>query len=286
MRSRPPLIREFIKISVLFFCLVIHCWFYQGAIVFGAPLSGEPSPEAEAEYVPGELLVKLKDGTTNLRDASRMLSSQQLAAASPVPALGIWNVKVPPGQEKKQIQALQDSPDVEYAELNYIAYAQETPDDPYFYQQWGLDKIDAPEGWDFTHGSDSVIIAIVDTGIDGTHPDLASKVLAGYKYDSSPGGSSYPIPAHTNSDDHYHGTHVAGIAAAITNNGVGVAGLGWETRLMPVKVLHPDAFGGATGYYEDVALGIRYAADNGAQIINMSLGGMAPNQTLRACETI
>ena len=271
MKSRLSLIREFLKISVLLLCLIVLCWCYHDTTAFGAPLSGEPSPEDEAEYVPGELLVKLKDGTTSFHDASRMLSAQQLSAASPVPALGIWKVEVPPGQEQKQLQAWQDSPDVEYAELNYIAYAQETPNDPYFYQQWGLDKIDAPEGWDFTHGSDLVIVAIVDTGIDGTHPDLASKVLAGYNF-----VSSSPIAAHTNSDDNSHGTHVAGIAAAITNNGVGVAGLGWESLLMPVKVLNS----GGSGTYANVALGVRYAADNGAQIINMSLGGSASDRTL------
>lgn len=146
-----------------------------------------------------------------------------------------------------------------------------TPNDPYFSSQWGLTKIDADDAWDSTTGSSSITIAIIDTGIDGTHADLSGKVLAGYDY-----VNNTSISANTDSDDHGHGTTVGGVAAAITNNSTGVAGTDWNARLMPVKVL--DSFG--YGYASDVAYGIRYAADNGAEVINMSLGSSSSSSLL------
>ena len=241
---------------------------------FGRPLCQEPESGTQADYVPGELLVKLEDGTTNLRDALQVLSAAQLSSAVAVPDLEIWKLEVPAGEEMEQVRQLEALPGVEYAEPNYYAYAQETPNDPAFGNQWGLQKIHAPEGWDFTRGSSSVVIAVIDTGIDGTHQDLADKVMAGYNFVADP---DVAIPAHSNSDDNYHGTHVAGIAAAMTDNGVGVAGVSWESLLMPVKVLNASG----KGSYENVALGVRYAADHGAKVINMSLGGDEDSQTLR-----
>jgi len=188
-----------------------------------------------------------------------------------VSELGVWRVKVDTGRELELVKSLSKLSDVEYAEPNYIAYAQEPPNDPYYSGQWGLAKINAPDGWDVTHGSSSVIIAIVDSGIDGTHTDLVSKVLAGYNY-----VDNTPLPVGTNPDDCGHGTHVAGIASAITNNGIGVAGMAWEAGLMPVKV-----DGLCQGSYENVASGISYAADQGAKVINLSLGGLSDSYTLK-----
>ncbi|GIW12168.1 MAG: hypothetical protein KatS3mg061_3225 [Dehalococcoidia bacterium] len=138
------------------------------------------------------------------------------------------------------------------------------PNDPAFQagQQYGLSRIRAPEGWGYSTGSESIIIAIVDTGVDLSHPDLASKILPGYDFVNAD---------LTPQDDHGHGTHVAGIAAAITNNGLGIAGVSWGARVLPVKVL--DARG--SGYTSDVAAGIVWAADRGARVINLSLGGPA-----------
>jgi len=137
------------------------------------------------------------------------------------------------------------------------------PNDPYYSSQWGLTKIEADDAWQSTTGSSSVTIAIVDTGIDGTHEDLSGKVIAGYDY-----VNETSIAANSDSDDYGHGTTVAGVASAITNNSIGIAGTDWNARLMPVKVL--DSSG--TGWSSDVAYGIRYAVDNGADVINMSLG--------------
>jgi thermitase len=161
---------------------------------------------------------------------------------------------------------------VEYAEPDYIAQATETPDDPLFSDQWGLAKIESPAAWDTTHGVAGVDIAIVDSGIEGSHPDLSSKITASVNCTIS---SSCPTV--TAVDGNGHGTHVAGIASAITGNSTGVAGTSWEGRLLSVKVLDDSG----SGYYSWVANGIYWAADNGAEVINLSLGGRYSSRTLR-----
>lgn len=161
--------------------------------------------------------------------------------------------------------------EINSTQINEIKPYITTPNDPYFASQWGLTKIDADDAWDKTVGSTGVTIAIIDTGIDGTHADLSGKVLAGYNY-----VSSVAISANTDSDDQGHGTTVGGVAAAITNNSTGVSGTDWNARLMPVKVLDSTGY----GYSSDVALGIRYAADNGADVINMSLGSSSSSSLI------
>ncbi len=147
----------------------------------------------------------------------------------------------------------------------HTAAGASTPNDPSFTLQWGLSRIGAPTAWDTATGV-GVTIAVLDTGIDLSHLDLAAKLLPGYNY-VSPGSSPQ--------DDHSHGTHVAGIAAAVTNNGVGVAGTAPGAQLLPVKVL--DANGEGSG--ANVDAGIRFAANRGAKVINLSLGGFAQGIT-------
>jgi thermitase len=129
-----------------------------------------------------------------------------------------------------------------------------------------------PAAWDITKGSSSVIIAIVDTGVELTHPDLASKLVPGTDVIN---GDSDPT------DDNGHGTHCAGIAAAMTNNGLGIAGVAPNCSIMPVKVL--DSSG--SGYLSTIAQGIRWAVDHGAKVISLSLGSTSQTQTLQDAVT-
>src|SRR5437867_2422344 len=145
-----------------------------------------------------------------------------------------------------------------------VCIADTVPNDPLFGSQYGPQKIHAPTAWDTTTGTATTVIAVVDTGIDCTHPDIAGKCTAGYDF-----VGNLALAGTENSDDYGHGTHVACIAACKTNNGVGAAGVCWECRVMPVKVLNSSG----SGSFAQVALGIRFAADNGASVINMSLGG-------------
>src|SRR2546426_3173966 len=137
-----------------------------------------------------------------------------------------------------------------------------TPDDPRFPEQYGLSRIQAPTAWDSATG-DGVIVAIVDTGADLGHPDLEAHLLPGY---------NVLQPDRPPADDNGHGTHVSGIAGAVTNNGVGVAGTTIGARLLPVKVLDDSG----SGSEDDVERGILWALDHGARVINLSLGNDIP----------
>ncbi|MCE5208493.1 MAG: S8 family serine peptidase [Chloroflexi bacterium] len=166
------------------------------------------------------------------------------------------------------LNELQKNKRVILAEPNYsITLLETTPNDPDFSLQYYLNNIRAPRGWDFTTGSPAVTIAILDTGIDLAHVDLAGKLVPGFDfvYDDE-------IPQ----DENGHGTLVAGIAAAITNNGVGMAGVSWGAQIMPLRVL--DAAG--NGSYTNLAEAIIWATDNGARVINMSVGGVNYSETL------
>lgn len=181
-------------------------------------------------------------------------------------------VKVESSQSFSQVvRKLKDNPKIEYVEPDYWRKASLQPNDQHYSLQWGLSKIQAPSGWDIEAGeSNQVIIAVVDTGVDLNHPDLSGKLVAGADIVE---GDNVP------QDDNGHGTHVAGIAAASGNNGIGVAGvgLGSNIKIMPIKVL--DYSGG--GYDSWVAEGVRAAVDRGANIINLSLGGSGYSQTLQ-----
>lgn len=183
--------------------------------------------------------------------------------------IGVILLEIPSDQLEQKIQELQLMTGVAYVELNYSVQAMDViPNDPGWSSQYGLTAIRAPQGWSLSTGSISVTIAILDSGVDLGHEDLTGRIVAGYDFVNN---DSVP------QDDFGHGTHVAGIAAASGNNGVGVAGVSWGARIMPLKVL--DRFGG--GSYANVAAGILWAADHGAQVINLSLGGAAPSVTLQ-----
>lgn len=157
---------------------------------------------------------------------------------------------------------------IEYVEPNYLVQAAFVPNDPSYSSQWYLPKIQAPAAWDITRGSSSIVIAIIDTGVDKAHSDLKNKLVAGYDFvnnDADP------------NDDHGHGTHCAGIAAGITNNRLGIAGVGFNCKIMPVKVLGA----GGSGSSASVAAGMRWAAERGARVLSLSLGGSADSQLIR-----
>lgn len=185
-----------------------------------------------------------------------------------IPKIGAYETD-PQTSVASAVSKLNDQPSVEYAEPNRSRKSIVTPNDPYFGNQYGSRMISGPQGWDIEKGySNSVTIAVVDTGVDLTHPDLSSKIVSGRDTINNDNNAS---------DDNGHGTHVAGIAAAVTNNSVGVAGTSWGAKIMPVKVLDSDGFGDDS----TVSEGIIWAADHGAKVINMSLGGYGYSQTMQ-----
>ncbi len=144
-----------------------------------------------------------------------------------------------------------------------------TPDDPLYSEQWYLESINAPAAWDATRGSASVLVAVLDAGVDADHPDLAGKLAAGIR---STGGQVAPLGG-GNTDSTGDGTYAAGLVGAATGNGVAVASIGWDTKVLPVKIDVPEG-GSRTG---EVAAGIRGAADAGAHIIAISLSSGFPS---------
>ena len=182
-----------------------------------------------------------------------------------------------------------ENPLVEYAEPNYLVYALETPNDPNYTAQWGLEKINISEAYDIEKGDSNIIIAILDTGVDWNHTELSSRIwdngdetedgndTDGNGYIDDMRGWDYVNNDNNPTDDHGHGTHCSGIAAADTNNSVGISGVCWNCTIMPVKCL--DAGGG--GSYSDVALAIEYAANNSAHIISMSLGSSSDSNLVK-----
>ena len=180
------------------------------------------------------------------------------------------------------IAALEAEPAIEWAEPNYTFALDAAPDDPYYEtrQKPYLDRLEMPAAWDYTAGRSEVVIAILDTGLKMDHEDLRDgvwtnrdEIPANGVDDDNNGfvddvnGWNFPDGNHQIYDDHGHGTHVAGIAAARINNGLGIAGIAGGATIMPV-----DVFNYGIGTYEDMIRAMIYATDNGARVINMSLG--------------
>ncbi len=251
-----------------------------------APPVQPPPPVGPSDFVPGEILVKFQSHVS-LSGIQGSLRTEGLQPLEVSLRSGLVRVQVTPGQETGTIDQLMGRGDVEFATYNYRVRALGAPDDPEFWQQWALQQasdrdIDAPEAWGIHTGGDYVTVAIIDTGVDIDHEDLQANIWI--NDDEAPGNSfdddynryvddvqGYDF-YHNDSDpddDNSHGTHVAGIAAARGNNGQGIAGVSWQAKIMPLKVL--DA--GGNGTTDKVVEAIYYAADNGAQIINMSFGG-------------
>ena len=222
----------------------------------------------KGRYVPDEILIQFKQRakTEGINGCLRAIGA---TINSQIEQLSVYVIKIPKDSVGMSLAGLSRCPEVRRAEPNYLAQAADIiPSDPGWGQQYGLANIRAPEGWDLSTGSAAVTIAIIDTGVDLGHPDLSAKIVGGYDFVNGDAVAQ---------DDNGHGTHVAGIAAAVTNNNVGMAGVSWGARIMPVKVL--DLFG--NGSFADVSAGIAWAADHGAQVINLSLGGASGSTVLQ-----
>ncbi len=215
-------------------------------------------------FVSDEILVKFKP-VTSRKKIDAINKNFGATIVDEIPSLDIYRLKIPGNQVGRFVKKYKESPAVEFVEPNGICKRFIVPNDPLYPNQWALPKVQAELAWDIETGSTTPItIAVLDTGIDFAHPDLMGKTVAGYDFVND---DSYPSDDSTIS----HGTGVASIAAAKTNNGLGMAGLSWGAKIMPIKVLDDDG-----GMNFDIASGIMYAADNGANVINLSLGGPDP----------
>jgi serine protease len=230
------------------------------------------------DLVPGEIAVDLKDDATDADIAE--LDARYGLVMHPSSAWSTTHDRlevadVDPAREDALVDSLSHDPRVEHAEPMALYRATFVPDDPlYASKQWHMKRVGAETAWNYACGQ-GITVAVIDTGIACFDKGPFSKGtdLSGTRCE---GGWNFVDDSAAASDDHGHGTHVAGTIAQTTNNGVGAAGLAFCATLMPIKVLSKQGFGSTA----NVAEGIRFAADNGAQIINMSLGGPIKSRIL------
>ncbi|HKC53466.1 MAG TPA: S8 family serine peptidase, partial [Burkholderiales bacterium] len=254
-----------------------------------AVVTPDKVPARDKKHLPDELLVKFKPGVGSgaaeslargegAREVHEFRRPRRLQSA-PIDA---WRlIKLGQGADLQKVRgALLRNPRVEAVEYNYEVRASVTPNDPRYPELWGLNNIgqtggkpdadvDAPEAWDVQTGTD-VVVAVIDTGVDYTHPDLAANIwtnpgeIPGNGIDDD--GNGYVDDVHgydfcnndnDPKDDHGHGTHVAGTIAAVGNNGVGVTGVSWSARIMAVKFL----CAGGSGTTSAAISAVLYAAD-------------------------
>jgi thermitase len=244
--------------------------------------------EAQNNYAPDRILIRFSSVVPEDK-AAALLGGYGISSLKRIPRLNIYTLKLPGHLSVPDaIAQLNTNPDIEYAEPDYSASIAATPNDTLFQYQYALyntgqNLIDvipgSPQGtsradikataaWEETKGSRDIVIAVLDTGIDLVHPDLDDKVISG--------GRDLVNDDFDATDDNGHGTFVAGIAAAETDNSEGIAGVAWNCSLLPVKCM--DAEG--DGFYSDIIEGIRWAADEGAAVINLSLGGTVASLAL------
>jgi serine protease len=283
-------------------------------VACGGLLSEQTEPQISLEnrpqFVEGEVIVRFKDGAVapaslglagaalsverEMSGGERLYSFSSAVTTQTAQGTGVLEV----------VERLLARADVEFAQPNYLYYPMAVPNDPSYASQWHYPAINLPQAWDLTTGSGSPIVAVIDTG-KTNHPDLVGRWVGGYDFISSKstakdgngrdsdatdvgdGGFCFPY----NTPNSWHGTHVAGTIGANTNNGVGVAGVNWNARILPVRVL--GKCGGSTA---DIIDAIRWSGGlsvsgvpanaNPAKVINMSLGGsLSAGQTCATNDT-
>lgn len=281
----------------------------QAPKVLPKALSGEGSGDQQAEFVIGEVIVKfvqtttIAEGVTKLQeifsaDGLQMTSEISVINAAVLRANiydsykdGVLNREEGTQKTLDLIQRILTLSFIAKSEPNYVSSVQAIPNDPQYPEQWNYKTIALPYAWDITTGSSDVIVAVLDSGVRFEHPDLNSNLLTtGYDFIEDPtnGGDNDgidPDPTDTSdplSHSHNHGTHVSGIIAAVSNNRIGVAGVAWNAKIMPVRVC-----GNSNCSDKDIIQGLLYATglsndshtapSKPAKVINMSLGGPAYN---------
>jgi subtilisin family serine protease len=220
----------------------------------------------------GNVIVRFR-GDATLGEVAGALDASDTTAIKTTTLDDIALVAPSPGADTDDaISALESDASVLYAEPDYRVTIDAVPNDTNYGSQWHYPKIGLPAAWDVTTGSASVIVAVVDTGVELTDPELDSKITSGAN-----AGYDFANSDTDPTDDHGHGTHVAGTIAAETNNATGVAGVCWACKIMPVKVLDNTGNGSTL----DVAAGIDWARTHGAKVVNLSLGSLQSSVTLQ-----
>jgi len=247
------------------------------------------SASRDHRYAADRVLVTFRPGFS-IRSAGPVLQAYGARSLASVPRAGFHVVSVPKGVSASAfIAALKRNPDVANARPDPVTRICVRPNDRYFNDQYALSNsgqalndlpgqptgtagadINATGAWDQTKGDSGVIIAVLDTGVDLTHPDIMNKLVSpGRDFVGGTGNAK---------DDNGHGTHVAGIAGAETNNELGIAGVGWDCTILPGKIINAEG----EGDYGALILALYWAVDQGVRVINLSLGGEVGDSDLLA----
>jgi subtilisin family serine protease len=296
------------------FFLFLLFFYYGFASGYAPPKKQNLQPKYPYKYIPGEIIIKLTaDSSPNNQHLAKINSATPIDMSNAVHIFPqtqsasllktvtrsnlstIYKVQVEKNTSIPQLCArLENSELVEYAEPNYLLPVEAVPNDSLWAEMWHLRQVQAPDAWDISKGDSSVVIAIIDTGVDWDHPDLASsiwknpdEVLDGTDTDNNGyiddirgwdfvervtdyKAGEDGIKADNNPMDFDgHGTFVAGVAGASTNNNIGISSLSWGNKIMPVRAGY-NALSGGYIVLEYAAKAFKYAADNGADVINLS----------------
>jgi subtilisin family serine protease len=290
-------------------------------LLLALPIMSWSSDLPQPSFVPGQVIVKFKQAhasamsaaslqgytSTGLSSIEPVLSRPAKRSNSSIDPRAFYVVNFSKDIDPQSIaRELAVNSQVEYAQPNYIYTVQALPNDPNFSSQSFWQQIQAPQAWDVTKGDSSVIIAVLDTGVDYNHEDLKDNIWINRKekldgidndgngyiddirgWDFVSGGTNVAngedgtVEDNDPMDVHGHGTHVAGLASAVTNNGVGVAGAGWNCRIMPLRVGYKTKDNNGSISTSAVLNAINYAVSKGAKVINASFGGPFNDYTSR-----
>ncbi len=240
------------------------------AAAVGAPAAFAEADHAtrRAQRVSGQLVVRAKAGASPAA-VDRALASAGIRTRRRLHLAGAEVVNLPALEVPRAERALRISGVFKSVERDHLASIAALPNDPLYSSQWGLMRTGVPAAWDLSIGGTAAPVAVIDTGVDLSHPDLSGKLLPGYDFfndDADP------------SDDHGHGTRMSGIIGAAWNNAEGIAGVAPGSPLLPIKALGADG----KGPYSAIAEGITWAVDQGARVISLSLSGPSPSPAIQA----
>jgi subtilisin family serine protease len=221
---------------------------------------------AALSFVQDELLVRVLPGAPGA-DVAEAYSAAGARVRAEMPEIQITILAVNPEELFAAAEFLTNQPLFEGVQKSYLYSAEQVPNDREFGSQWHLPAVSAPRAWDVTTGSADVVIAVLDTGVAATHADLAPKLVNGWNLVENSGNTA---------DGYGHGTFVAGVAAAATNNDIGVAGVSWRSPILPVRVTGADGLAST----RHVAAGLIWAVNHGARLVNISFAPLAADRTV------
>lgn len=227
------------------------------SVASGALLPGSAGANPADPWKPGRVLVQPKAGVSEAR-LQQVIQGHGGQAVGRIDAINVREIEVAEQAVQAVSKALSNNPAIKFAEPDYLVELSQTiPNDPHYASAWHLPKIGTPAAWTISRG-EGIVVAVLDTGIDDSHPEFAGQLVPGWNAASQ----------NTDVGDlHGHGTRVAGTIGAATDNALGVAAVGWNAKVMPIRVTNRTD---GAAYSSDMARGLAWAADNGAQIANMS----------------